>query len=142
MEKGTSTYSDNDIYGQFEKTHAEVKKAGVTMEHWRAPRGEETQRIQRLLTAPVPPRKQLYSKDHCDWHADSCDAKSASTAEAMLRSIERDFSNPGIVPLRVGGARVWRLLFHVKPSTASALADVLNELQRRGSTFVGFSQDS
>lgn len=142
LAKGTANYTDGDIYDQFEKTHAEVKRAGVAMEYWRAPRGELTRKIQAILTAPAPPRKKLYSRGHCDWHADSQDALSASSAEDMLRSIERDFGDPRIPPLRIGGVRVWRLLFHVKPSTASALADVLNTLQLGGGKFVDFSQDS
>lgn len=142
MEKGTSTYSDDQIYLEFEDTHAEVKKAGVTMDYWRAPRGEQIQRIQQILRSPKPPQKQLYSNGHCDWQADSKDAIGSSTAEAMLKSIERDFKDPKIPPLRLKGTRVWRLLFHVKDSTAKALTNVLNELQAQGGTFVDFSQDS
>lgn len=141
LAKGTGNYTDEEIYDQFDKTHQEVKAAGVAMEHWRAPRGEQTHRIQEILTASAPPRKPLYSKTHCDWHADSRDAVSASSAEDMLRSIERDFGDPRIPPFRIGGVRTWRLLFHVKPSTASALGDVLDELQRRGGRFADFSQD-
>ena len=202
MEAGTEKYTDDAIYDQFERTHAEVKKAGVVMEHWRVPRGEFQKRIAAIITgtgprgapdagrgapdagrgapdagrgapdagrgapdagrgAPdagrgmpdagrgmpdagrgAPPRKQLYSKSHCDWQADSRDAKGSKSAEDMLRSIEQDFANTGNPPLHIGNVRVWRLLFHVKPSTASALKDVLDELQRRGGKFVDFSQDS
>jgi peptidoglycan/xylan/chitin deacetylase (PgdA/CDA1 family) len=140
MEKGP--YSDDQIYQEFEDTHAEVKKAGISMEYWRAPRGDQIQRIQQILSSPKPPKKQLYSKGHCDWQADSGDAIGSSTAEAMLKSIERDFKDPKIPPFRLKGARVWRLLFHVKDSTAKALTDVLNALQAQGGTFVNFSQDS
>jgi peptidoglycan/xylan/chitin deacetylase (PgdA/CDA1 family) len=142
MEKGTSTFTDDQIYEEFESTHAEVKKAGITMDYWRAPRGDEIPRIQQILTAPKPPRKQLYSKRHSDWHASSNDAKGANTAEAMLASIERDFKDPKIPALRLKGTRVWRLLFHVKDSTAQALADVLDALQAQGGSFVDFEQDS
>jgi peptidoglycan/xylan/chitin deacetylase (PgdA/CDA1 family) len=140
MEKGTSTYSDDQVYKEFEDTHAEVKKAGIIMQYWRAPRGDQRQRIQQILTAPTPPGRQLYSMSHCDWQADSDDSKKANTADAMLRAIERDFK--AVSPLRIGGGRVWRLLFHVKETTAKALPDVLGELQARGATFVDFSQDS
>src|SRR5436190_3627473 len=34
MEKRTPNYSDDLIYKEFEDTHAEVKKAGITMEYW------------------------------------------------------------------------------------------------------------
>jgi peptidoglycan/xylan/chitin deacetylase (PgdA/CDA1 family) len=140
MEKRTWNYSDNDIFDEFEKTHAEVKKAGITMEFWRSPHGDEPSRVGKILMAPTPPRKQLYSKGHCYWQADSDDSQGAKTADAMLSAIERDFKRTQ--PLRIDGVPVWRLLFHVKPTTASALTKVLDELQARGGTFVDFSQDS
>jgi hypothetical protein len=56
----------------------------------------------------------------------------------MLRSIEKGFASAA--PLRIAGKRVWRLLFHVKPSTARALPEILDTLAKRGGTFDDFSQ--
>jgi peptidoglycan/xylan/chitin deacetylase (PgdA/CDA1 family) len=139
MMKGTRNYTEAQIYQEFEDTHLEVQKTGVIMEVWRTPRGEEAQRVEQILLSPsIPKKKALYTKTHCDWHADSGDAQSAASAEAMLRSIERGFASAA--PLRVSGKRVWRLLFHVKPSTAKALPEVLDTLMERGGTFDDFSQ--
>jgi peptidoglycan/xylan/chitin deacetylase (PgdA/CDA1 family) len=142
LPKGAQNYTDDEIYEQFAKTHAEVKKAGPAMEYFRAPRGQYAPRIEKILTSAGPSRTPLYSTHHCYWQADSRDSqKGVSSAEAMLRSIEQDFASADIAPLRIGGVRIWRLLFHVKPATASALTEVLDELQRRGGKFVDFSQD-
>jgi peptidoglycan/xylan/chitin deacetylase (PgdA/CDA1 family) len=142
LEPSTAKYSDEEIYDQFAKTHEEVKSTGVIMEHWRAPRLQTPHRIQEILTtAKLKGKAPLYSKSHNDIQADSRDSQGASSADAMLKSIERDFSDSRIPRLRINGVRVWRLLFHVKPSTASALAEVLDTLQERGGTFVDFSQN-
>ena len=141
MEKGTASYSDEDIYEQFRKTHAEVKSAGVDMEHWRAPRGEDAPRVAGILLRPKPPKRSLYTLEHCDWHADSKDAQGSSTASAMIKAIESDFTNTGIVPLRLSdGTRAWRLLFHVVDSTAKHLPDVLKHFASQGDRFIDFSQ--
>lgn len=140
LPNGTANYTDEQIYTQFEDTHLEVQKAGVIMELWRAPRGKDAQRIEKILLSPaIPKKKALYTKTHCDWHADSGDSQNGVvTAEAMLRSIKEGFAHAA--PLRIAGTRVWRVLFHVKTSTATALPEVLDTLAKEGGTFDDFSQ--
>jgi peptidoglycan/xylan/chitin deacetylase (PgdA/CDA1 family) len=139
---GIAAYTDDEIYDEFANTHVEVKKAGINMEHWRVPRLKYSQRVEKILMAPKPPRTQLYSKRHCDVQADSGDSQGANDAMSMLRTIESNFVDSRISPLHLNGRREWRLLFHVKPTTALALKKVLDELQARGGTFVDFLQNS
>jgi peptidoglycan/xylan/chitin deacetylase (PgdA/CDA1 family) len=128
----TSSYTDDQIKKQFEDTHAEViAAAAVTMVHWRAPRGEQISRIAGIITG----RGKLYSLSHCDWHADSKDAQGSTTAAQMLAAIRSDIA--------AQSARTnFRLLFHVKPTTASALKEVLDGLVADGHTIVDFTQTS
>jgi peptidoglycan/xylan/chitin deacetylase (PgdA/CDA1 family) len=135
MESTTTTFSDDQIYMEFARTHQEVKKAGYEMQYWRAPRGEQKERIEGLIVRPVAPRRAIYQFSHCDWHADSKDAKGSKTAEQMIESIEKDFR---VYPRRVS----WRLLFHVVPHTAESLNKVLDHLASRGNKFVDFSQST
>jgi peptidoglycan/xylan/chitin deacetylase (PgdA/CDA1 family) len=133
MMAGTGTLSDDQIYGEFERTHAEVKSTGYEMQHWRAPRGEAIKRIEGLIVRPSPPRRPIYRLTHCDWDADSKDALRSTKPQEMVESIEDDFRrNPG--------RKRWRLLFHVVPHTASALKTVLDHLATTGNRFVDFSQ--
>jgi peptidoglycan/xylan/chitin deacetylase (PgdA/CDA1 family) len=135
---GTSTYSDTEVYEQFARTHAEVKSAGYVMQHWRAPRGEEDDRLNGLISSLKikPGGRPLYTFTHCDWNANSKDAdgiKHATTAAQMIANIEGDLKNQ---PRRVG----FRLLFHVVPHTAVALKEVLDHLVSRGHKLVDFTQ--
>ena len=53
LEPKTSDYSDQAIKNQFSDTHDQVKAStGVTMAHWRAPRRQEVDRLERLLVGP------------------------------------------------------------------------------------------
>ena len=128
----TSGYIDDQIKKQFADTHAEVITAtGVTMAHWRAPRGEQISRLASLLTG----RGNLYTLSHCEWHADSKDSQGATIASQMLTAIR--------AYIAAQSSRTnFRLLFHVKPTTASALKDVLDGLVFDGHSIVDFTQTS
>ena len=128
----TSGFTDAQIKKQFDDTHAEViTAASITMKHWRAPRGEEIPRLSGLLVG----KGKLYSLSHCDWHADSKDAIGSTTAAQMLTAIRADIA--------AQSARTnFRLLFHVKSTTATALKAVLDGLVSDGHTLVDFTQKS
>jgi peptidoglycan/xylan/chitin deacetylase (PgdA/CDA1 family) len=140
FEPTTSIYTDQQIYDQFKRTHAEVKSAGYEMHYWRAPRLEQWDRIQRIITARTALGPPIYSSMHCDWQADSKDSqRGVRTADQMIKNIEGELAkNPGMrMP---DGTRAYRLLFHVKDQTAVALPEVLEYLAGRGHRFISFSQ--
>lgn len=128
----TSDYTDAQVLDQFQRTHAEVRTATqVEMRHWRAPRLEAIPRLSGLLVGSG----KLYTLSHCDVHADSKDSQGATTAQAMLTAIRADIAaHPG--------RQVFRLLFHIKPTTASALPAVLDGLVADGHSLVNFAQSS
>ncbi|MEY8197748.1 MAG: polysaccharide deacetylase family protein [Colwellia sp.] len=128
----TSDYTDAQIKQQFSDTHAEVISATqLEMKHWRAPRLKAISRLSGLLTGTG----NLYQFTHCDIHADSKDSQGSTTASAMLTAIRNDIAaNPG--------RTTFRLLFHVKPTTASALKAVLDGLVSDGHSIVDFTQTS
>ena len=128
----TSGFTDDQIKKQFSDTHSEVVAAtSVVMSNWRAPRGEEISRLTGLLTGTG----RLYSLSHCDWHADSKDSQDAATATDMTSAIRNDIA-------RQSTRTNFRLLFHVKPSTANSLKAVLDALVSDGHSLVDFSQSS
>jgi len=130
LKDGTAKYSSEQIYEQFMRTHNEVKSAGYNMIYWRAPRGELISTIMRILVT----ERRLYSFSHCDWHADSRDALGAKLLVDMIRFIENDLKR------LKDDTKSYRLLFHVKPTTASALKKILDYLTSKGHTIVDFSQ--
>lgn len=138
LEPSTKKYTDEQIKKQFSDTHAEVSSAVLSptgeklnMQHWRAPRFEEPQRLTDLLTGSG----NLYNLSHCDFHADSKDGLGASSADEMLNNILQDISaNPN--------RSNFRLLFHVKSTTAKALKKVLDDLVAKGHKIVDFTQAS
>ncbi len=135
MEKGTNKYSDEEVIDQFKRTQLEVQHAGYTMSHWRAPRGQQVHRLNDIIVHYA----KLYSFTHTEWHADSKDSLGAKEASVMITNLQRDLrSNPGIRML--DGTRAHRLLFHVKPDTASALPLVLDNLLNKGHKLLDFSQ--
>lgn len=128
----TTAYTDAQIVDQFQRTHDEVRAATRTdMRHWRAPRLEQIARLTGLLVGGG----KLYTLSHCDVHADSKDSQGATTASAMLAAIRADISTQP-------GRQVFRLLFHVKATTASALRTVLDGLTQDGHTLVNFAQSA
>jgi peptidoglycan/xylan/chitin deacetylase (PgdA/CDA1 family) len=128
----TSGYTDAEILEQFRRTHEAVRTAtGVSMRHWRAPRLEAIGRLEGILTRGAG---ALYGVSHCDVHADSEDSLGAGTAGAMLEAIRKDFAWQ---PRR----QVFRLLFHVKESTARGLGAVIEGLVAEGHRVVGFEQE-
>jgi peptidoglycan/xylan/chitin deacetylase (PgdA/CDA1 family) len=128
----TAGYTDVQIKKQFADSHAEIVTATtIAMKHWRAPRGEEIPRLTGLLTGAG----NLYQLSHCDWHADSKDSQGSTTAAAMLTAIRADIAAQ---PAR----NTFRLLFHVKPTTATALKTVLDGLVADGHSIVDFAQTS
>jgi peptidoglycan/xylan/chitin deacetylase (PgdA/CDA1 family) len=131
LEPPTANYSDTQVKDQFQRTHAEVLAATqVTMRHWRAPRLEQIQRLTALLTTGP---SHLYDLSHCDSHADSKDSQGANDAPQMLQAIRGAIAaNPN--------RTMFRLLFHVKATTAAALPAVLNGLTSDGHTLVDFAQ--
>jgi len=134
---GTPSFSANEVIEQFERTHSEVLRAtGVTMRHWRAPRLDDISRLTSLVTqssASGGSRRPLYSLSHCDVHADSRDSQGVSSAGDMFAAIRSD--------IRAHSQRkVFRLLFHVKMSTANAFGRVLDLLVGDGHRFVDFEQ--
>ena len=139
FKNGTSTYSDSEILEQFRRTQDAVRRAtGVRMIHWRAPRldrlvNRETResRMDRVLMGG---RNPLFRLSHCDANADSDDSqKGVSTSGQMLTNIQGDIRQRP-------GRRMFRLLFHVKATTARALPRVLDGLLRDGHQFEDFSQ--
>jgi peptidoglycan/xylan/chitin deacetylase (PgdA/CDA1 family) len=128
----TKRFTDQQILDQFRRSHAEVKAAtGVNLQFWRAPRLEQVPRLSHLLVGPG----KLYRMSHCDAHADSKDSQGVGSAAGMLAAIQHDIR---IQPAR----KEFRLLFHVKPSTAKALPDVLDGLVKAGHVLVSFRQIS
>jgi peptidoglycan/xylan/chitin deacetylase (PgdA/CDA1 family) len=127
----TRKYSDTDVLDQFQRTQDEVLKAAkVTMIHRRAPRLEQISRLTGLLvTGP----KALFKLSHCDVHADSKDSQGVTDAAGMLKAIREVIK---VHPTR----GVFRLLFHVKPTTATAFPAVLDGLTKDGHTLVNFSR--
>jgi peptidoglycan-N-acetylglucosamine deacetylase len=128
----TANYTDQQIRDQFQRTHQLVSSTvGVAMRHWRAPRLEAIDRLTGLLSGPG----KLYALSHCDIHADSKDSQGASSASQMLSAIRADIA-------RRPSRQVFRLLFHVKSTTASALGAVLDGLTSDGHTLTNFAQAS
>jgi peptidoglycan-N-acetylglucosamine deacetylase len=132
LEPHTSKFSDVAVLDQFKRTQDVVSKAtsGLTMKHWRAPRLEQITRLNRLLvTGPGA----LFTLSHCDVHADSKDSQGVTDANGMLKAIREEIKGH---PAR----GVFRLLFHVKPTTAAAFHAVLDGLTSDGHELVDFSQ--
>lgn len=136
LEKGTSTYTDAEILNQFRRTQDAVRKAtGVEMVYWRAPRGEDVARLEKILmTGPTP----LYTLTHNIWLADSMDSAKVEkggqrTAGGMLEAMKKDIAG------RPKNKNI-RLLLHVLPHTARALPEILDGLIAMGHVFVPFSQ--
>jgi len=133
LEPTTANYTDAQILKQFRDTHDEVLSATRhVMKFWRAPRLQQITRLQGLLTSGENPPYQL---SHCDIHADSKDSKGANDSASMLSAIRSDISSN---PSRTN----FRLLFHVKPTTASALKQVLDGLVSDGHSLANFVQTS
>lgn len=132
LEPSTANFTDAQVLDQFQRTHDKVKSSvNVTMRFWRAPRLQQISRLAGLLVGP----QKLYTLSHCDIHADSKDSQGADTAAAMLAAIRADIA--------AQSARTnFRLLFHVKPTTASALKTVLDGLKSDGHSFTDFVQSS
>ena len=131
LEPNTSDYDNAQILKQFKDTHAEVLSATQhSMKYWRAPRLQQTSRQQGLLTGG---QDSLYQLSHCDIYADSKDSQGANNAAAMLVAIRSDIAN---APTRTN----FRLLFHVKPETATALKTVFDGLVLDGHVLVNFQQ--
>jgi peptidoglycan-N-acetylglucosamine deacetylase len=127
----TRKYSDADVLDQFQRTQDAVFRATkVKMIHWRAPRLEQISRLTHIL---IDGPKALFKLSHCDVHADSKDSQGVTDAAGMLKAIREEIKrNPA--------RRVFRLLFHVKPTTATALPVVLDGLKNDGHRLVDFSQ--
>jgi peptidoglycan-N-acetylglucosamine deacetylase len=131
LEPRTKDHSDADVLDQFRRTQTAVFDATkVNMVHWRAPRLEQISRLNGLLvTGP----KAIFTLSHCDVHADSKDSQGITDAAGMLKAIRDTIkSNPT--------RGVFRLLFHVKKTTAAAFPAVLKGLDADGHTFVNFLQ--
>jgi peptidoglycan/xylan/chitin deacetylase (PgdA/CDA1 family) len=132
LEPRTSDYMNKDIIDQFQRAHDEVKAAtGVVMKHWRAPRNEQIHRLTGLLVGSG----RLYTLSHCDFHADSKDSQGQTTDRGMLAAILADIKAQS-------SRQVFRLLFHVKPTTADALVIILDGLRADGHALVDFAQSS
>lgn len=132
LEPDTSAYTDVQILEQFQKTHSEVRSAtSVSMRYWRAPRLQQIPRLTGILVGP----RLLYSLSHCDVHCDSKDSQGVTTAAGMLSAIRADIAAQ---PTR----SMFRILFHIKVSTAAVLPAVINGLIADGHTFVNFEQSS
>jgi peptidoglycan/xylan/chitin deacetylase (PgdA/CDA1 family) len=131
LEPHTSKFSDADVLNQFRLTQEEVFKATkLNMIHWRAPRLEQITRLTQLLvTGP----EAIFKLSHCDVHADSKDTEGLTDAAGMLKAIREEIK-------RHPARGVFRLLFHVKPTTATAFPTVLEGLEKDGHTLVDFSQ--
>jgi peptidoglycan/xylan/chitin deacetylase (PgdA/CDA1 family) len=131
LEPKTKDHSDADVMGQFQRTQDEVLKVtNQKMIHWRAPRLEQISRLTNLLTKGSRP---LFALSHCDVHADSKDSQGAIDAASMLQALRADIK-------RDSKRSVFRLLFHVKDTTKTAIHEVLDELLKDGHTLVNFSQ--
>jgi peptidoglycan-N-acetylglucosamine deacetylase len=124
-------FSDGAVLDEYQRTQDEVFNATkVKMIHWRAPRLEQISRLTDLLvTGP----KALFKLSHCDVHADSKDSQGVTDAAGMLKAIREEIKGH---PAR----GVFRLLFHVKPTTAAAFHAVLDDLSSDGHKLVDFSQ--
>jgi peptidoglycan/xylan/chitin deacetylase (PgdA/CDA1 family) len=132
LEPSTTGYTDAQIVDQFKRTHDEVITATrFAMQHWRAPRLQEIGRLAGLLVGPG----KLYNLSHCDVHADSKDSQGVNDAAGMLAAIRADIASQ---PAR----QMFRLLFHVKAITATALPTVLDGLIADGHTLENFNQSS
>jgi peptidoglycan-N-acetylglucosamine deacetylase len=132
LEPHTSKFSDVAVLDEFQRTQDVVFKAtsGLTMKHWRAPRLEQISRLTDLLvTGP----KALFKLSHCDVHADSKDSQGVTDANGMLKAIREQIK---LNPKRDS----FRILFHVKPTTAVAFHAVLDGLTSDGHKLVDFSQ--
>jgi peptidoglycan/xylan/chitin deacetylase (PgdA/CDA1 family) len=128
----TADFTDAQIVDQFTRTHAEVLAAtSQAMRHWRAPRLQQISRLTGLLVGSG----KLYTLSHCDVHADSKDSQGITTAAGMLAAIRQDIANQS-------ARQTFRLLFHVKAQTATALPAVLSGLIADGHTLVNFAQAS
>jgi peptidoglycan/xylan/chitin deacetylase (PgdA/CDA1 family) len=128
----TVRYTDAQVLDQFKRTHEEVLSVTKhAMKHWRAPRLEQIARLTGLLVGPG----RLYSLSHCDVHADSKDSQGQTTSAGMLGAIRSDVKAQ---PNR----RVYRVLFHVKATTARALPRILDGLVADGHVLADFSQSS
>ena len=128
----TTKYTDVQVVEQFRRTHDAVRVAAkLEMRHWRAPRLEQIARLAGLLVGAG----KLYALSHCDVNADSKDSQGATTAAAMLTAIRADIK---LQPAR----ETFRLLFHVKDTTAAALPAVLDGLVADGHVLVDFAQSS
>jgi peptidoglycan-N-acetylglucosamine deacetylase len=127
----TSKFTDAQVLDQFQRTQDEVFKATkVNMIHWRAPRLEQITRLTGIL---VSGPKGLFRLSHCDVHADSKDSQGVTSAAGMLSAIREEIKKQTT-------RTVFRLLFHVKPTTATAFHEVLDGLVKDGHSFVDFSQ--
>jgi hypothetical protein len=127
----TNKFTDAQVLDQFQRTQDEVLKATkVNMIHWRAPRLEQITRLTGIL---VNGPKALFRLSHCDVHADSKDSQGVTSASGMLNAIREEFK-------RQATRSVFRLLFHVKPTTATGFHEVLEGLVKDGHTIVDFSQ--
>jgi peptidoglycan/xylan/chitin deacetylase (PgdA/CDA1 family) len=132
LEPHTERFTDVQIQTQFRDTHNKVLDlTNVQMNHWRAPRGEQLDRLKNLLTDTG----NLYTFSHCDWHADSRDCQGAKSAAEMLKFIRE---NIALHPTRP----MIRLLFHITANTAAALKQVLDGLISDGHMLENFSQTS
>lgn len=126
----TQRFTDAQIVKQFEDTHAEILKAtSIVVKHWRAPRLEQIARIAGLIVGP----NRLYTMSHNDVNADSKDSQSANDAKSMLMALRNDIKSQS-------ARTTFRLLFHVKDTTAKAFKSVLDGLVADGHTLVDFAQ--
>ena len=132
LEPHTDQYTDAQVVDQFRRTHDEVLSATHTpMRHWRAPRLECIPRLAGLLVGPG----KLYTLSHCDMHADSKDSQGETTAAGMLAAIRAAIAAD---PRR----QTFRLLFHIKTTTANSLPAIFDGLVADGHSLVDFSQSS
>ena len=99
----------------------------------RWPPARWSEQISRLTGLLVTGPKALFSLSHCDVHADSKDSQGVTDAAGMLKAIREEIKSH---PSR----DVFRLLFHVKLTTATAFPAVLDGLEKDGHTFVNFAQ--
>lgn len=146
MEKGTSKYSDQQVYDQFLQCHEEVGNAGFTMQYWRAPRIEQPGRIKKIIVDGKNGKatyKPIYALSHCDMQGDSLDWQGTKTAAQLVAQIEKSLAEQaGHVITHPDGTQSQRLLFHVKRNTAKQLSEVITTLEGKGYTYVDFFQGS
>ncbi len=132
LEPKTDRFTDVQIQTQFRDTHNTVLNlTNVQMNHWRAPRAEAVDRLQKLLTGTG----NLYNLSHCEWHADSKDCQGSTVAADMLKALRNDIADQ---PNR----QRFRLLFHITANTATAFKQVLDGLISDGHMLENFSQTS